>query len=437
MKYIFLLFYVVFVFLMFREVCRLINNGNSKEAMIGLFMSFALVPDFIIFDAYGIPGTFIIVFLFMCLIPFIGIIKSHILRFRRGDVFFIIMIAVIFVYALYTKYVKGIITDYYDTKLFGYIYTLIIPIIVIMHYKESIIKSYDLWKPILLYAIIAYAFKNFFLAGVLGFRNTYVTNYEELKNVIFAARILAIGVVICIYDLLRRYEFKTLIYIAILLLQILLFESRGPILSVVLSTMIIWWFRSGKEKFKKHFNPRLLIGLSAFVVLAIVGFKYLWDAGYLERMVYKMNMFTTGNRNETRYYLYPITVEAIKQHMPWGLGFGNTKIGVMSINGYFNNNYPHNIILEMLLEEGIFITIPVLVILIRWFGSIITKDRYSYNTLLFFTLYVFSFVNSMFSGDIVGNSNLFFFGYLAYCSKLMSSNETVIDVREKTVGGYI
>ena len=109
----------------------------------------------------------------------------------------------------------------------------------------------------------------------------------------------------------------------------------------------------------------------------------------------------------------------------------------MSINSYFNNNYPHNIILEMLLEEGLFITIPILIIFMKWFGSILTKKRYTNHTLLFFTLYVFSFISAMFSGDLVGNSNLFFFGYLAYFSNLMTKNESAMEMIQESAGGYL
>ena len=437
MKDIFLLLYIAFVFLMLYTVYRLINKGKSREALVGLFMTFTIVPDFIILDAYGIPGTFVLVFLFMCLIPIAGIIKDHTLRIRKGDGLLLIMLAVILGYALCTKYVMGVTTDYYGIKLFGFIYTLIIPMIVIMHYRETIIKSYDLWKPILIYAIMAYAFKNYFLAGILGFRETYLLNYAELKNVIFAAQILAVGAVICICDLLRKYDLKTLIYLALLLLQILLFESRGPILSVAAAAFIMWWFKSAKDNLKKYINSGMLIGVSVFILIAVLGFKYLWDAGYLERIVLKMNMLRTGERIETRYFLYPITIQPIKEHLPWGVGFGNSKIGVMSINSYFNNNYPHNIILEMLLEEGLFITIPILIIFMKWFGSILTKKRYTNHTLLFFTLYVFSFISAMFSGDLVGNSNLFFFGYLAYFSNLMTKNESAMEMIQESAGGYL
>lgn len=407
---------------MLRTVYRLIKKRKFREVIVGLFITFTIVPDFIILDAYGIPGTFVLVFLFMCCIPFLGILKDHTLRMQKGDGLLIVMLTVVLLYALCTKYVFGVTTDYYGTKLFEYIYTMFIPMIVIIHYRETIIKSYDLWKPIFIYAIMAYVFKNFSLVGIRGFRETYLLNYEELKNVIFAARILAVGAIICIYDLLRKYNLKTLMCLTIFLLQILLFESRGPILSVVVSGFIMWWFKSGKDKLKKNMNSEMLIGISIFILLAIFGVRYLWDAGYLERIVLKINMLKAGNRNETRYFLYPTTIQAIKEHLPWGVGFGNSKIGIMSVNSYFKNNYPHNIILEILLEEGLFIAIPMFIIFIKWFGSILMKKRYTYHSLLFFTLYVFSFISAMFSGDLAGNSNVFFFGYLAYCSSRMTKN---------------
>ncbi len=78
-----------------------------------------------------------------------------------------------------------------------------------------------------------------------------------------------------------------------------------------------------------------------------------------------------------------------------------------------------------------------IIIFMKWFGSILTKKRYTNHTLLFFTLYVFSFISAMFSGDLVGNSNLFFFGYLAYFSNLMTKNESAMEMIQESAGGYL
>ena len=402
-----------------KKVLLLFKNGKTKLAMIGLFMSFFIIPDFIILDIYRLRGTFILVFAFTCLFPFLCMVYENRFRPQRGDFFLVAVLSVTLIYALYTKYVMSITTDFWGPKLFGYIYSLFVPLIIVIYFRDAIIRDYNEWKPVLLYAIIAYAFKNYYLGGIMGFRENYL-KYEGLKNVIFAAQILSIGTIISLYDLLRKYSFRTLAHLGICVLQVLLFESRGPILSTFCSGIILIWFHKIRgKKTEIKVNPRLFGIASACILLSIFGFHYLWNAGYLERIVEKFNMLSSGTRTEARYYLYPITWSAIKQHFPYGVGFGNSKIAISSINSYFQYNYPHNIILELLLEEGFYLAAPLIILLIKWFFSIFIDDRYTFHTLLFFTLFVFSFICALFSGDIVGNRNIFIFGYLAYGSKLM------------------
>lgn len=435
MKYLFLLVYAVFVFLMGREVYRLVAGKHGKEAIVGLFMVFTIVPDFMLFDAYGIPGSFVFVFLFMCLIPIAGIITSGTIRlkFPGQDGLFFGMLFILLLFALYTKFVLGVTTDFYGKKLFGYVYNFLIPFLLIRYYQGWIIRSYDKWKMVLLYAILAYAFKNFSLVGILGFRETYMANYEDLKNVIFAAQVLAIGVIMCVYDLFRKYDFKTTVYLGILLVQILLFESRGPLLAAIGAVAILWWFRPKKNRVVKRVKSNQLLGISMFLVVIVAGFMAMLTSGQLERIVSKLAMFSSGQVKETRAMLYPITLQAISQNMPFGVGFGNSKIALMRINSFFNNDYPHNLVLELILEEGIFLAVPIFLFFIKWMKSIFVKDRYSMNTLFFFALYAFAFVCSMVSGDLVGSRQVFVFGYLAYRSTVYLNSRSMLDLLKQRV----
>lgn len=439
MKVIFLSLYTFFICLMIGAVYKLVAHRHTKEAIIGLFMAFTIVPDIVILDVFDIPGTFVIVFFFICLLPFFGLFIARAIKIRIDDSLFVSMLVAILIYALYTKFVKGNTTEYYGKKLFEYIYTLLIPMIVVIHYKEAIIRSYDLWKTVLMYAIMAYAFKNFFMAGILGFRDTYILNCLEFKNVIFAAQVLAIGAIMCIYDLIRRYEAKKLLFFGVLLLQILLFESRGPILSLAVAGFIIWWVKSGKHKIIWRVNLKAIFGFTVFAMIVAIGFSMLWNRGYLERIVEKLNMLASGDRNEIRYYLYPATIQAIKAHFPWGIGFGNSRIALTRINKLLQNDYPHNLLLELLLEEGVLFCIPLFIMLFKAFKSIGVKNKYSNHTLLFYALFIFAFICSQFSGDISGNRYVFIFGYLAYCSQKMARKEGAINqcsLSRQLIGGY-
>lgn len=417
MKLIFVVLYIYFVICLIKEVKNLVSKHKTQEAIIGLFMTFVIVPDFIILDAFKISGTFIIVFFFMCLLPLLYIIfNKHPLKIGKKDILIVFFLLAIFVYALYTKFIINSTTHYWGTKLFNFIYALILPICILISYKKKVINSFDEWKFVLLYAILAYSFKNFSLVGVLNFRDLYLQNYDELKNVIFASQILAIGSLICMYDLIRNYNLKTTILLLILIFQMILFESRGVILGFLCATIVFWWF-SGKKILPKKIRSKALIGVGLFSLAFIVGFSYLWNTGYLDRLVDKLNDFASGEKSETRYVLYPTVIEAIKNNFPFGTGFGNTKTALTSLNYYLKLDYPHNIMLEIILEEGLLIAIIFLILTLKWLTSIFVKDRYNCHTLLYYSLFIFALVGSMFSGDIAGNYNLFIFGFLAYNSK--------------------
>ena len=435
MKVLFLLPYVYFTSCLIFEVAKLIWARRITAAVIGLFWTFVIVPDFVILNAYGIPGTFLLVFAFICVLPFVHIVVCKKTRLKKIDIVMMILLMLVLGFGLVTKYVLGISTEFYGKKLFNFIYSLLIPLTVIVFYNDDIIKSYDLWKPILLYAILAYAFKNFSLVGITDFRIIYERDYLELKNVIFAARILGIGCLMCAYDLIREFRVSKLIYLCILLLQVLLFESRGVILALACATAVLWWFRINHRSRVIRFKTKQLPYYVFAAAALVLGVKYLWDSGTLNRLVREIQLIIAGGRSETRMYLYPLSIQAIKDNFPFGVGFGNTKLAITKLNSYFINDYPHNIILELFLEEGPFLALPFMILFVRWFNTIFTKDRYSSHTLLFSSLFIFAFINSMFSGDVPGNNGVFFFGCLAYWSKQCAgvSGNTKVKVGELCV----
>lgn len=424
MKYAFLVLYVISVILMFKSFVHLLINGEVKTTIVSLFMVFLLVPDFVILDAYGIPGTFVIVFLFVVVIPVIWLLYERKIRLHYSDLLLLALLFLLLIFAIYTKYGMGETTDYYNTKLFGYVYTVLVPVLILVCYKDTVVDAFDHWAPILLLAIIAYSFKNFSLVGIREFRELYLANYEDLKNVIFAAQTLSVGVIISLYDYLKHRRLRSIAIMFVLLLQVILFESRGPILALLVSLilMVLMYCRYNCNLHRLS-SRSMIIALLTMIVM-VIGIKFLWDNGFLVRVITKVSLILSGEQSEARFLIYPLTMKSIVEHFPFGIGFGNTKAELIRLNSYFgngypHNKYPHNIVLELFLEEGTIIAIPFVVVFCNWFKALFSNIQRK-STLVFGILYIFFFVCSMFSGDVVGNRFVFVFGIL-----LWSTNKSV------------
>ena len=95
-------------------------------------------------------------------------------------------------------------------------------------------------------------------------------------------------------------------------------------------------------------------------------------------------------------------LELALKNIWFGNGIGSFGILFLNADEYY---YPHNLLLEFYIEYGIIgvllFMLPVLLIL--------RKSSLNYITIAT----AFYFINSMFSGDIVGNNFLFIFLYLS------------------------
>ena len=86
------------------------------------------------------------------------------------------------------------------------------------------------------------------------------------------------------------------------------------------------------------------------------------------------------------------------------------------------NEYPHNMILEVLYENGIIgliVLLTIIVILLfSFFKKKIIKEK-----IYLFVISIYFLINSFFTGDIAGNVMFFIFAYFALSrSKSLSLN---------------
>lgn len=412
MSNIALTLYIFAIIGMFIKCVKLIHERKMRSLIIGLALTFWIVPDFMIFNYWGIHISFVFILFFSYALPMLEAIQLKTFRFNRIEFSYILFLFLVLIYAFLTPVLKNSVREYYGSKLGEYLYSLLLFIIIFCTYMYEATELVDNYVDLIILAMLAYAFKNFYMAGFMNFRVTYELNVQDLKNIIFASRILGLGSILALYRLVKTKKFIYIIPTLILLGQMLMCESRGTLVAISLALLYMFFLTKGKNKKINIRRINLKSALLIFVMLAAViyGGKYLYDNGFFHRFQYKWEYFRMG-KQEDRNILYVDLLTALKNHFPFGIGFGGTQNALYEVGSIVSYNYPHNLLLEIFLEEGSILGIYFLLIMVK---TVIRCGKINLHSqsILWATLFIYSLVNSMFSGDITGNAWLFVLGLL-------------------------
>lgn len=177
--------------------------------------------------------------------------------------------------------------------------------------------------------------------------------------------------------------------------------SKGPILAFLVTYFL--WLRSGGmmggSKVKK-----LLLYASLFATPVIIYFAVDPTSYVFQRFFLPVPDGTSAELVEaSRTTVWPATVSLFFGQDLMPLLFGN---GVGSFpQFYFGNGadfryYPHNLLLELLVEHGALLTLAGCVFLTRKIRNSQSKFKY---------LLIYFLINSLFSGDLVLNEYIFFY----------------------------
>ena len=197
-------------------------------------------------------------------------------------------------------------------------------------------------------------------------------------------------------------------------INLVLFGSRGPTLCVVLCVVFLIISRMDHNQIgvKSRSKSVLVIGIAAVIFIfsfnSIMTSAYHFissrgiDSGTMEQMI---RLLEEDNLVDGRDVISAITWEKIKESPILGYGLGCSP-------AIINKSYPHNFLLQLLLDGGFVLAIivlyPLLVCLVRFFKRTIYDD-YIIITVLFFS----SVVGALFSLDMWMNLRLWLcFGFI-------------------------
>ena len=186
----------------------------------------------------------------------------------------------------------------------------------------------------------------------------------------------------------KKLFFTVVIVLCSMMYIILVNSSRGAMLCLLLATILFYfYYRKSKVRYKN-------MVLALLILLAIVGVVVIGDALFEQlsyRFVTKSGVFDDGHRTLLIKYSFVILCNTLFL----GVGTGGV---TAALSKYYEIHWPHNIILEIWLEYGVFIMLPILLFLIKVLGRWLKKEgnvvnKYILETLLI-TLPLYGTINS-------------------------------------------
>lgn len=229
----------------------------------------------------------------------------------------------------------------------------------------------------------------------------------------------------------RRYGW--LIPAGLFLLALMFLNaSRGPVIALFASLLVFEIFDFSGVSLKKR-GVHMLILAAVFYIIFWSNSpltKPLENAAELnDQMINITDKFASdaGGTGNERLIIWKDTLGMIQQHPVLGIGTGSfhTVVPYKPDEPY---RYPHNLILEVIVEQGIpgfllWLGFGVITVVLC-FRGMVRQTRGHRLYLISLAILVFGMANAMLSGDITDNPNIFVAAGLAWSAHLLERRET-------------
>ncbi len=222
-------------------------------------------------------------------------------------------------------------------------------------------------------------------------------NDGENLNPIWLARYMCFMIITAYFYIQPKNIYQSLFkygYISVTSIYLIATASKGPILGLIIALLLCIYEKRNKMRF---WMKGFLFGF-----LAILCF-FIFDIGNNKFLDRRFSVKDNNAVDERILFLNEIFDSFSSSKLLTGAGTGNA--------GYIINRedlrgYPHNIIVEVLYENGIIALLILLFILYTGFRALRFKDL-SRNFKFWLCLFIFYAVNSFVSGDLPSNQFLF------------------------------
>lgn len=275
------------------------------------------------------------------------------------------------------------------------------------------VRSFFYW-----FALSGWIFIILFFIAILSKSN--IPEITRFRFYYFAPIALSKKISICIFGCFVLKEINThkskkilniILWIEILLgILIMLFTgSKGPFVGLIISLFIFLYYKEEKKNIRRYF---LLIMRSMILISFVFSLFILIPEGVQGRLL------SLNDSINPRIEFVNLSIKEIPTHIIQGGGTGS-----FSKSGF--SSYPHNIFMEILVENGligltIFIIFLVIIYLtitkeLKFFNKVLLQSKYSVKNVRIYvvasiSLFLLLFIDSQFSGDLAYNSDLWFAG---------------------------
>lgn len=287
----------------------------------------------------------------------------------------------------------------------------------INRYEENLFKSVQMLSIISIVVLIIGIIP--LISGSAQY--AMLTNVGGMSNMQIAYASMDMYIIIFMYGIMKKqidgtlkevgiYKYIRVPIIILLLFSIIATGTRGALI-ITLIIPIIVFIVSGTIKNKILMKKSLIYAFTGgFVILLIVFFLDIQMINFaIDRIMLLLKGTKSGGSwagGSGREALYPEAINNIAEHPFIGLG----PLGF--INNY--NTYPHNIILELMVDYGMIIGSTILVGLFLLVIKFFTISKRNYPTLIMFVVFIAEIIKMLFSSTIFSNQILWFFlGYIA------------------------
>lgn len=326
----------------FGNIVLLENTQNMGIKILAFY--FIIYPIMIIFKEhikywyfiFGIPFSMFI---------FIYVYGKKISRNKFLGVMGIFLIYSLF--SLMTGYMDKYIYNWMGMFLILFIYCFPWFILTLVENEWLYFADIICGKTILMFLTTLILYAHDLIMGV-SMNGNMQFSYAAMPVIIFS-----------LYDFFEKKHIYQLIISIILFIMIVLFGSRGPLICIMF--FLLLYFMKNR---KKQLPIIMILLFTMFVlisnyeriikVIAIVLDKY----SISSRTIYKL-MSGTITSNTGRDKIQDIVIQLISQKFLTGIGIGGERIVINKEIYNMTKNmgacYPHNIILEVLVQYGILI----------------------------------------------------------------------------------
>lgn len=355
----------------------------SYENLINFsFIVYFANPFFISFFSFlKIPHTItVLLTLLMIYIPVFVLFFLNSKKYLKVD-FVILYIFLILFFAI-TWLIHPEYTPYYLKREYGVFDTVFFPthgiyaylFIRLINNPCKILKNLKFSGYLMIFYFLAEIYlytKRGFWYGVVGDNGKAIMSY----SVSFGYQVLFF-LVIFLYSFFKYNKKLDLIFTLMYIIMLFIGGSRGPFIFVITFIVVYWFLElSNRAEFIKHKNKSILFFISGFIlyyfkndILFFIS-KQIKTFGFSSRFIDKLLLGTIFS-DSGRSIIWQKTIEMIKEN-PFGYGAMGSRHVITNV---IFAGYPHNVILEILVDFGVFFGLIILSmflinILIMFYGK--------------------------------------------------------------------